>query len=570
MCLHWLEIHSTTPYTYHSTLGGAILGLTGQLDQSQILEAKLVVSSKDKQTIDMSKQIRTSLLLEMPNEVLVHMIDRVDPFDVARLSLCCKRLHALCEDTLHLHKKRLPDYRVVHADRFRTMGRLPKLLEIVEEICIDDRIGAYAAEAFIDPFDLEDTAVFDPLDKRSQNYGITRSDMLSMLQSLFQVHGRHIRFVLRQSFLLTEEQTESYVSSALQGHLGVIFGILLAMLPNLRSLTLAKTRSSPVFGRILDQLPLVWNSPSRSNDISFTSRPLDSLLEAGLRETDIDDLDMQQDPDAKQDLNLLHSLSCLPNIKSVIGIGMFSEENLKVSHKIHNTSIEHVSLHGDGIQSGALVDFLSSLHSLKSFRLRVTFHNKSVYIGASPILRTLIDRAHTTLEHLDFILGRFHHPLPVEVSPCPSLTACKSLKEAVLDWRLFRLPPQEQLEFGDNAGCMEDEGGVCLCTQLLAHELLPSSIRHVTFKGAILASELIDLFHNFVGHRMDKLPSLRTITVNNLRHHGHVQRRKRLNILIHDCEQVDVHLLFCEHTKYYDGKRFDETCHDRQQTGWPL
>lgn len=84
-----------------------------------------------------------SSLLVLPTEMLQNIIDRIGPDDLVNLSVCCKLLKGAAERHLLEHRERIKAYsRLRYSGSFRH-GDVDHPVELLREICLDERIALY-------------------------------------------------------------------------------------------------------------------------------------------------------------------------------------------------------------------------------------------------------------------------------------------------------------------------------------------------------------------------------------------------------------------------------------------
>lgn len=192
-------------------------------------------------------------LLTLPNELLHHIIDSVSPDDIVNFALCCKDVHTLAIDSLKVHRERVQMFtKVAFKDCYRHTG-VAHPVTLLIAIHLDWKVAYYPKSICISYYDIVQTEEVIDVDETretpdSQLMRIAEEDCgegflesriwdlqhlgedVSLRGGADECGRSHRESVMKRTFCHLVRR----------GDRAVMYGLLLASLPNLDFIFLSK------------------------------------------------------------------------------------------------------------------------------------------------------------------------------------------------------------------------------------------------------------------------------------------------------------------------------------------
>ena len=203
---------------------------------------QLITASSPTPSNRPSSKSKMAILLDLSNELLLQILDSVTPLAIVSFATSCKRINALAQDNLALHRQRIEKYQDVtlwgcprHQDR-------PHPILLLQDVCNDWRVAYYARSLVIrccgtDPYMWNHS--WNPVIRRSL---IARD--VELIKSVFPEIIIPVTKILSKAFRWDEAKINDVFRQTLGGVRGAILGLFIVLLPAIRSISFDGYRCS--------------------------------------------------------------------------------------------------------------------------------------------------------------------------------------------------------------------------------------------------------------------------------------------------------------------------------------
>lgn len=494
-------------------------------------------------------------LLDLPNEILGSIIDRVDLGDLDHFAESSPLLKSLATHALEVHHERQQEY--THIEVFGCLEHVgPHPLQLLERICANPQVAWYPTSLKVEccsgwgtEHDDEDFAPLlndEEFDKNLDSedfYGeYCWNNNLRNVYRVIKFWAEDIRDLVFHSGYFDEEESECWYNQIRKGNHEAVVGLLLTLLPNLEIVEF-EAYSTRVF--LLVKIVQCITGPPRES--SKKTKEGARVLKK-LREVRLSGWEYTQ---GEEDLTLAGYFARLPSMRRVCAVED-SRSSTPSSHpwtqrESGSSNIDEIYMEHAHMNLMSVVDCLRYLKTLRKFHYD---WYRGWYRGPLPrmrcedlglILAGLVEHFQSSLESL-CLKGIDHVRLEGSIETSISLDAFKKLINASLPYQLFVSVPKLQPE-----ASAPIEGGHDLQTpnspifsRLV--DVLPRSMEVVTLSGAIEVKNVERMLSGLVSHKAERLPRLSKIIFSSFLTH-HVPSRAIARILQTQCRRIGIELV---------------------------
>ena len=464
-------------------------------------------------------------LLDLPNEVLGTIIDRVDPGDLDSIAESSPLLKSLATRALKVHHEREQKYTNIEVfGCHEHIGQHP--LQLLGQICANPQLAWYPkslkVECCGEPVMEHNDDEFAPLmhdeefDQKFEleyfNGDCWKSDVISVYK-VIRSWGEDIRDLVFQSGYFDEEESERWYNHIRKGNREAIVGLLLTLLPNLEVIEFEAYGLGVDF---LFKIVQCITGPRResSKKTEDGARVLTKLREFRLRGWS----ENEEFNEGSEDFCLAGYFARLPSMRKIVALETDTRFSLFDNHpwtKIESGSsgIDEIHLGHVSMSTMSIVDCLRSLKALRKFYYEWNPARWRVPRGGGlgnhlrSVLAVIVDHFQSSLESL-CLQGLL---LEGRTNTFISLCSLTKLTNARLPNELFasvtKAPPKACSPIGDGEGSKTPY----LLTFSRLVDTLPRSIKEVTFSGEIEIQNIETMLSGLAEHKVSRLPHLSKI-----------------------------------------------------------
>lgn len=440
-----------------------------------------------------------STLISLPNEILTAIIEATEPDDIDSFSTCCKLIYSLARHRIeeHKEKKRFFSTLLVEDDISPLSWRLcdKKYDEpgaYLKEFLSDERNRLYPNAMIVYVF----KNGFGPMDDN----GTTRKPANDSLR--YQLKRTMAGIYSAIGLDLGEDEAEEWAREVQAGCPIATFLLLLALLPNLKKITIS-----------VDS----WSS---TLDASYANI-LRHMTEAALGQNENGLGFGRRLSECKVYGEFFQSIgeSLLPHLMMLPSIQKFRGANLHIEggswpYTDAVSPVVDLDLSG-AIDTPSLSSYVRGTRELKRFRF-IYFSDGYIPWVPCDIVAALKQFAFRTLVHLDITNNGKGKTSWSDVSPgIGSLRSFQVLKAVRLDHILLL----REIRAADGADVVNPERklkDLCDEPKIRGQELiyfLPYSARTFRLEDIAMGRLVLDIFEGFPEHRVERLPKLELISL---------------------------------------------------------
>ena len=462
-------------------------------------------------------------ILDLPNELLLKILDHIFPDDIPNFALTCKDVYEVAEDAVKLHLAREDTYEEVVLHGCHRHGDNAHPLPLIQEMCMDWRIGEYVKTLTIDccgPW--LDPARFHGKDhvEDIRRYKNEKKADNNLNQEVMPAIRGYIEEKANEWCLPPPNcfGVRSLCDEAERGERSAMVSLLLLFfLPNLEAICLSRYTWS--ISHLRDTiLSMSKRDPQQS---SRARKPFSSLKEVDLRGS-------RQDL-VGEDADVLTWFTALPSMEKLYGDYVVGHWQPVEERTIlpHTSNVTEIRLSNSAVQSEHLEQLFLGIRSLERFTYH---HNEQMAEGmefkAHKILAALLRHAKHSLRFLAMFgdSGTFEEADEGSMD----LQGFQALKEVRLNIGTyyealrFDVAPDGRRRFDD--------------FQPLIYAL-PRSIEVVSLCGIKIFRHVRALFVGFAEKKDVRLPRLNKVRFRGNYVHGHDEEWAQLREL---CEGLGV------------------------------
>ena len=437
-----------------------------------------------------------SSLTQLPNELIVRVIDHVSPADIEPLALCNKTIRTLATKALERHEQLKKKYNTITLgdvdeyqytndnDRYYVFDE--RSLSLIADVFGDHDIAYYPAELSLGPDDI--------FDNPGNPSTLCNEDDLAKYQTLSSRVLPHWNdFISGFSLLREEEKGDWHHVLQTSDSKCAAMALLLILLPNIRHLT----------------LKILWMPTWPSRIWTIVNRI--AQTDVGTAFSKLRKITIDFEANARADnIQAFAAFAILPSIRWLDGVTVrggqgwdnyssfeWPDGSGKCSSKVKKVTFTKSSVHANALSS-----FLSGFAALEEFiyhhraGLHGTYYQPEEYV---PLLRHY---AGTSLVKLDMTLDRYdiYGNPPRGHLHVDSLQGFSALKHIRVDDDLFELS-MYSIRKRDDENRME---------RLV--DVLPKSTVTLEILQHRDTAEASDLFKDLAELKEDRLPELREVS----------------------------------------------------------
>ena len=517
-------------------------------------------------------------LLDMPNEILCSIIDRVNPGDLEHFAESSPLLKSLATNALEVHRKRERDYTNITLDGCDHQsgchsGHLTGYtschpLHLLEQICAKPQLAWYPTSLRVDccGAELEEHAdeEFAPFmddeefDKNmASGFYDGRNDWETdalNVHKVMKIWAKDIRERVFDSGYFDEEGSERWYNRIRKGNREGILGLLLILLPNLEFIWLDEyTWHATFFGEIVKRITRPCRGGSSGKD-SGSAQVLTKMHEVRLYA----DPRLDEYGGPPEDFDVAGSFARLPSMKRVhvmtpASRGEYSQNVFPINQtwaqmESQSSNVDEIHVvYGGFLGEESVMHCLRSLKTLRKFRY--DWHGLE-FVGPPPLdcdkvsrmLAAIPARFQSSLEYLGLkgspLKGTSHIVIP--------LKCFEKLTKASLPINLFALGPKTHtgasppdktttLDMGDG----DKPQGSNLAKFARLVDILPRSMEMIKFYGVIGLQAVESMLEGLEEHKADRLPRLERVT---FKHLGGAAFSDTAAALLDRCNEVGIEL----------------------------
>ena len=488
-------------------------------------------------------------LLDLPNEILGSIIDRVDLGDLDHFAESSPLLKSLATHALEVHHERQQEY--THVEVFGCHEHIgPHPLQLVERICANPQVAWYPTSLKVaccggrgmehsdEEFApmMNDEEFGKDFDSEYFNGNYWESDVINVY-SVIKLWAEDIRDLVFHSGYFDQEGSECWYNQIRRGNREAVVGLLLTLLPNLE--TIEFEGYSTGVDLLVKIVQCITGPPRKSSKKTKEGAPV--LMK--LRELRLCGWGYNEWWD---DFGLAGCFARLPSMRRVCAVGVDCRFPRLSSHPW--TDIESGSSHIDEIYiEDALINttpFVDCLRSLKTLRKLHYDWNR----GRRPrircedlglILNAVVEHFQSSLESL-CLKGSDCVPLEGGIETSISLDSFKKLTNASFPIQLTSFP-KASTPIGD--GNSSETSSLPTLSRLV--DILPHSMEAVTISGAWGPQTIETLLSGLVPHKAERLPRLSKITFSSFYAHD-APCRTTAKKLQSQCRGLGIELVFAD------------------------
>ena len=465
-------------------------------------------------------------LLELSNEILYEIIERIHPDDIISFSLSRLHLHRLAEKAvaLHLQRKRIYENVLLHGCHRHEDNAHP--LKLMQEMYMDWRVGEYIKcltfECCHHPNGVDDAHEEEDANDIKTFEVEKRVDDTICQTTMQAIQGYIKEKVVQLGFI--PQTTYPYgfnVRKACQdaetGTREAMLALLFFFVPNLEDICLARSTRST--WHVQEAIRSISSQKLQQNPRA--QKVLKNLSQVRFLGYDNDE-DLYSD-ERGEDVEVFMSFAALPSMRTMLGdfVAGTDEPADVWPFAPHTSNVTEIILRNSAVEAGYLKELLAGIKSLKRFTYD---HNNSLTdAGAMEtlgIIEALHDHAKHSLEYLALTGTWDPHGGRSEIQPCSGLLReFETLKEFVLHSSVY-------IQYAVMIGNLVD--------------LLPPSVETVQLLGADVPQNLIGRLKDFFEQKQQRLPRLKKLVLGRSHRHGPAVWERRLRERL---EEIGVELV---------------------------
>lgn len=324
-------------------------------------------------------------LLNLPNEILVLILEEVDPEDLEQVALSCKTVYRLMKRTLIKHADMKRKYSHVIVSKFFIpiiVGNTPRSplhpASLLRDVLLNNRISFYPQHLAIgqstDRLRLGERQVLPQREFDKEIFGNIHDILLKRLH---------------ECPYLNDHEAQVWGEFIGQGCQDAMLAFLITLFPNLRSMRIYPNEFSGVSKSkffVHDMVLAIANGFSDSEHPP-RSHALSKLFNVYMHSVGLD-------------LGDLFPFAALPSVRSISGRDL-SCLHLNEAIGLDMSALQSIKLLATGVKCHDLAKFLGETTRLKRF----IFQNEIAKFQPRKILSALLERAASTLTQLVLING---------------------------------------------------------------------------------------------------------------------------------------------------------------------
>ena len=426
-------------------------------------------------------------LLDLPNELLLEVIQLVVPEGIEQFTLSSKEIYHLGRDTLISHRCR-KQYGVVNCSRAKDpdIGSMKHIqpLRFLANISLDEAIAAYTTELTIGRSDVDKWGLF--LDNEEQE----------------QLHTVWLSAKIESCPYLKHEDVDSWTADILSGFLPRTYALLVTLLPNLRSLTIIEHfRLEPSFSDMVSNIARV----STQGD-HVTSIALGKLSELCVN-------DRASYP--SESLNLCAEFAALPSMRSLQGHNVLGSDFLWPS-QAQISGITSIRFSGSSVNADSFTELFRGMKALEVFVYEqgARDYGQTAEENPADIVDGLLLHAKSSLRRMDITRNR-GEDFDDECYFLVSLDAFEVLRWIRLDVELLFIEDSDEVDVALPAGHFYTEEGLedyhygYEASPLV--DTLPSSVETLELVGVLSEANTASMLARLPELKEERLPRLKKI-----------------------------------------------------------
>ena len=432
-----------------------------------------------------------AILLDLPNELLLKILDSATPIGMVSLATSCKRINTLAQDNLTLHRQRIARYQNVTLWGCSRHRDQPHPILLLRDICNDWRVAYYARSLAIECCGREELWL-GPYWNDAWRARVISQD-IETVKSVLPEITIPVRRMLSMALRWDEAKVNEVLDMTELGARGAILGLLIVSLPAIKSISF-----KGYFW--CDHL---WIDSLKS--ITEQQDPQSGSSEANFL-TDVSELNLD-------DENERHfgGMCCsvvpfvtLPSLRVIRGASIncqsFEDHPFAGNRGLHPSPVTEIDLQRTTLPASHLGNVLRYVQVLKRFRYD-RGHQPVIVDGAEPggIIKALLACASHSLESLA-LTGATKRRSPNDKDFKGSLWSFKVLKK-------IHLPLNAFLTYTKKCHCWS------LTTEDIPRlvDVLPASIETVRLDGKVDWEEMAALLIGLPEGKAECLPKLKEI-----------------------------------------------------------
>ena len=469
-------------------------------------------------------------LLDLPNEILGSIIDRLDPGDLDHFAESSPLLKRLATHALEVHHEREQKYTNIEVFGCHNhVGQHP--LQLLGRICANPQLAWYPkslkVECCGERVTEHNDGDFAPLINDEEfekgmesdyfNEDYWESDVINVY-GIIKIWAKTIRDLVFQSGYFDEEDCECWYNHIRNGNHEAIVGLLVTLLPNLE--TIESEAYTTRLDLVVKFVRCITGPPRESSKRTEDgARVLTKLRELRLRRWEYH---TQSNPELV-DFGLAGYFARLPSMRKICAV----EADCRFFASYHHpwtqiesgsSSIDEVHLEDASMGTMSIVYCLRSLKALRKFSydwstgMWWSRRSEELAEHLDSVLAVIVDRFQSSLESLCLQGSDDDLLLKVRINTSISLGSFTKLTNARLPNQLFTSVPKAQPNTSSPIGDGENSETPNLPTLSRLVDTLPRSIEEVTFSGTIEMENIETMLSGLAEHKASRLPHLSKIT----------------------------------------------------------
>ena len=477
-------------------------------------------------------------LLDLPNEILGAVIDRVDPGDLEHFAESSPLLKSLATSALEIHRERAQEYtKILLYGCHNHVGCHP--VHLLEQICAKPQLTWYPTSLQVvccggeleEHTDEEFGSLIDDknFDKNmATGYYDGKNDWETDaidVYKVMKVWAEDIRERIFDSGYFDEEDSERYYNQIRKGNRQAILGLLLTLLPNLEIILLdGYTWHATLFGEIVKRITGSCRGDFSGKDRG-SAQILTKMHEIGLYAHGYGE--------TLEDFDIAGSFAHLPSMRRVY-VGAPASRHVNPSNETWaqteswSSNVDEIHVEFANLSGESILNCVRSLKTLRKFH-----YDRHGMWGApdmdlrcdemSRILVALAARFQSSLEYLCLKGSPPQGTSHIDIS----LKSFEKLTRVELPIQLFALIPKTQP--GEptpdktkplDTGARDEPEASSLSKFLRLVDILPRSMEMMEFYGFIEIQAVETMLEGLVEHKADRLPCLEKIVFQNVGREG--------------------------------------------------
>ncbi len=341
-----------------------------------------------------------AMLLDLPNELLLQVLDSATPTGMVSFATSCKRVNKLAQDNLTLHQQRIVKYQDVTLwGCFRHQDQ-PHPIILLRDICKDWRVAYYAKSLVIECCGRDQNLMDSYWEGRSQASLIAQD--AETVESILPEITIPVRKMLSVALRWDEAKVNDVLDMTKHGARGAILGLLLVSLPAIKSISF-----NDYVWRDRLWIDSMQSITDQQDPHSAGSEPK-FLMEVS--ELNLDD---QKEGHSVGMSCSVVPFVILPSLRVIRGVSISSASYNEYSFDGHHgrgpSHVTEIDLQRSSLDAERLGGMLGYMPALKRFRFDQGRHN-DISGGAEPgsIINGLLACASSSLESLSLTGATAH------------------------------------------------------------------------------------------------------------------------------------------------------------------